>query len=757
MKTLLCFIVIVFVQLRTFGQCSPSPSEACEDAEVLCSINDLNGYQCFNYNYSNPTGCTPLCPSGGTTNNTQWWAFVTGGGQVCISFSVSNCYVTNQGIHFGIWGDCSCSESITCDPNCFNAGSRQLCALLSACETYYLFVDGCGGDVCNYTINTTGAELKPLIISKLNGPTDVCVGMKDVYYNFEVDPNYCISNNIWTLDGVELNQYERGITLDFLEPGDHVLCAKTIVGNLNKTCIQSNSKCINIKVSENEVKTGAPIQLCSFQLPYIWGSNLIYFSGIYQSTYKIGLCNVDSLREFIVLQDDEYPCNLPSTITGLVYYDLNKNGSFNKNIDVLADGVLIDNDQIDGIFFTDNGKYEMKVLPNVINIIKPYIPAGTRNSFKPNQYSVLLSPPPGQVKVGYDFAIDLQDSIDLEAILSVSRSRAGSPVLATISVNNLGANNIQNAGLNLKYPEDWKFLNANLAGSNQNGNVQWNFNSGIIGTSVKFNAWFKIPGDAPANKRFQLKAIVQTALDKRTINNESTFNDFIRNSYDPNDKLVQVIRDPNSDSPIGDLLYTVRFQNTGNDTAYNIRIRDSISHLLDPKSVRIVNSSHPCRIEMKILGVIDFYFHNINLLDSFHHEDQSHGFVQFLIKPKTNVRVNDIIGNRAAIYFDLNPPVITNEVKTSFLTIQNNAQIDLAFDILPNPFKNSFEIHYSPYNYSEGLTAILLSVEGSQIMQFDLDNSGYKIINAESLSNGLYYLKIQNKKQLLGVKKFVKL
>ncbi|MFN8329821.1 MAG: hypothetical protein U0T81_01155 [Saprospiraceae bacterium] len=97
-----------FSQLN--AQCTPS-ADNCEDANVLCSLGKVNGYMCQNPDYSNQTGCSPLCP--GTffsAQNTGWWAFVTNGGNVCITLTWSGCR-DNNGVQIGIWGDCDCNVS----------------------------------------------------------------------------------------------------------------------------------------------------------------------------------------------------------------------------------------------------------------------------------------------------------------------------------------------------------------------------------------------------------------------------------------------------------------------------------------------------------------------------------------------------------------------------------------------------------------------------------------------------------------------
>ncbi len=73
-------------------------------------------------------------------------------------------------------------------------------------------------------------------------------------------------------------------------------------------------------------------------------------------------------------------------------------------------------------------------------------------------------------------------------------------------------------------------------------------------------------------------------------------------SYDPNDKQVypagigeQHYTLINND----ELIYTIRFQNTGNDTAFNIIIADTLSNHLDRSTFRPITSSHPMRYQCR--------------------------------------------------------------------------------------------------------------------------------------------------------------
>lgn len=165
-------------------------------------------------------------------------------------------------------------------------------------------------------------------------------------------------------------------------------------------------------------------------------------------------------------------------------------------------------------------------------------------------------------------------------------------------------------------------------------------------------------------------------------------------SYDPNDKSAQpegygaahYIYDNTS------IDYTVRFQNTGTDTAFNIYVLDTLSEYLDPTTLQLGSASHSYTWEILADGVLKVNFRNIMLPDSNINEATSHGFFKYRIAQKQGNPLGALIENSAAIYFDNNPPVITNTV---FHTIgedfvQTTAVFETAaknidFLIFPNP------------------------------------------------------------------------
>ncbi|MBK8483623.1 MAG: hypothetical protein IPL31_04560 [Saprospiraceae bacterium] len=89
---------------RIVAQCIPVPSETCEEANVFCSLDQMNGYTCNTPSMTNGT-CRPACSGGGGGGHRTWWAFLSQGGSISITLNVGGCtlimdlldYVGNMG------------------------------------------------------------------------------------------------------------------------------------------------------------------------------------------------------------------------------------------------------------------------------------------------------------------------------------------------------------------------------------------------------------------------------------------------------------------------------------------------------------------------------------------------------------------------------------------------------------------------------------------------------------------------------------
>ncbi|MBK6997273.1 MAG: hypothetical protein IPH31_21010 [Lewinellaceae bacterium] len=225
-------------------------------------------------------------------------------------------------------------------------------------------------------------------------------------------------------------------------------------------------------------------------------------------------------------------------------------------------------------------------------------------------------------------------------------------------------------------------------------------------------------------------------------------------SYDPNDKTAFVDGKPETAKILPDvgLEYLIRFQNTGNDTAFNIVIADTLSQRLDPTSVVPGASSHPYYFELRDGNALRFVFNNILLPDSTTNEPASHGFVKFYIRQAPGNPIGATLSNTAAIFFDYNLPVITNESK---LVISSAVRTKEPMAILevktwPVPAHDRVELLLP-----DGASAIqswkLIDMRGQVLRSGGSESSSFFILR-NGLSSGVYWcqLLLENGKVALG-------
>ncbi|MBK9270414.1 MAG: T9SS type A sorting domain-containing protein [Saprospiraceae bacterium] len=246
----LCFAISLFTEVKLNAQCSPPWTDHCKDAHILCSPSELHGYCCSHIKYSNPSGCDPLCPSGGKSINTSWWAFKSLGGSVMIHIEVNNCSINGMGIQMGLWADCSCNESVICRSECKSSGMVSITADLDPCKDYYFFVNGCNGDICDICILIEEEREDIFPPPSLNGPQNVCLGTNaQIYYLVSEYP--CVDSYEWFLNGDNLFQDADSVGIHFVDVGDFVLCGTGFhYSNSRSICYQIGPVCKNILVSK---------------------------------------------------------------------------------------------------------------------------------------------------------------------------------------------------------------------------------------------------------------------------------------------------------------------------------------------------------------------------------------------------------------------------------------------------------------------------------------------------------------------------
>lgn len=209
----------------------------------------------------------------------------------------------------------------------------------------------------------------------------------------------------------------------------------------------------------------------------------------------------------------------------------------------------------------------------------------------------------------------------------------------------------------------------------------------------------------------------------------------VTNSFDPNDKLVL----PKGVGPLGniepgtEMKYTIRFQNTGNDTAFNVVIVDTLSNHFDLSTFKPGTASHPYRLEVTGKGrpVLNFVFRRIMLPDSNRNEPGSHGMVSFTIKHKADLPLGTSLENFADIYFDFNDPIKTNTtlntlwrqtitpgfIDTTLIVTANKQEHngENTLRLVPNPASGLVTLFVPKHN--EGMDIRIVDTKGSLAKQ----------------------------------------
>ncbi len=205
----------------------------------------------------------------------------------------------------------------------------------------------------------------------------------------------------------------------------------------------------------------------------------------------------------------------------------------------------------------------------------------------------------------------------------------------------------------------------------------WNFTNLYPSETATWQVEILVPGppDFAVGDFLLLESLTEyTDANGAHIEQGVTCGGEVRCSYDPNDKLVNPSR-PYDEVLFGeDFIYTIRFQNTGNDVAYNVTILDTLDTNLDSETFRVLGSSHSEVLNTSLdnEGILTFDFPNIFLPDSTSNLEGSNGHVTYMISALDGLAENTVINNSAGIYFDQNPPIITNtteSVMVSMLTM----------------------------------------------------------------------------------------
>ena len=343
-----------------------------------------------------------------------------------------------------------------------------------------------------------------------------------------------------------------------------------------------------------------------------------------------------------------------------------------------------------------------------------------------------------------DFADTALVDLDVQLTMASGPARPGFELVYAIDMANLTPGATGNNQVVLSFDPILTFLGASVTPSSNAGNsLTWNNmgNMNNFGTRDLL-VRFEVPSDvALIGTQLSATATVTPAMvDALPANNAATWVVAVTGSYDPNDKLANTsfghsssIYRINEDEWID---YTIRFQNTGTDTAFLVVITDTLPPDLDPATITWGACSHAHSRALVGQGVLKFTFANILLPDSNVNEPLSHGFVGFRIRPRLPVLPGTTIENIANIYFDFNPPVITEpSVLVAEFSTGASERANDVIRLLPNPVDDVLRI-----SANGTISSLRMISADGRTVDLRSGRSANREITVDGLHSGAYLL-----------------
>ncbi|WP_273445200.1 T9SS type A sorting domain-containing protein [Neolewinella agarilytica] len=281
--------------------------------------------------------------------------------------------------------------------------------------------------------------------------------------------------------------------------------------------------------------------------------------------------------------------------------------------------------------------------------------------------------------------VPTNDNPGLSVTLNSSTIRCGFEHDFWLTILNDGCQPLAGEG-RVTFPEEMEFLDSDAVPLSQEENtLTFAFDTLQPNASQRFRIRFRMPDENFAGLPVELGAVAGAMTVDGAMVEADTFaySQILRCAIDPNDKQVSPSRPEPSGSNYTQLdetlRYTIRFQNTGNDTAFTVRIQDKISESLNLETLKPLAASHPYSVSVRNDRTVVFLFEDILLPDSTTNLPGSQGFVTFEIQPFPDLDDFSTIDNTAGIYFDFNQPVITNTVTSTLVEFLDEDQDGFLF------------------------------------------------------------------------------
>lgn len=446
-------------------------------------------------------------------------------------------------------------------------------------------------------------------------------------------------------------------------------------------------------------------------------------------------------------------------ICGTVYFDANNNGA-QDNGETGISGVHVYIQKTGGSLYhayTDQQGHYCVLVPAGTYSISVSSTAFPACQISPASQSLTVTA--GQQVNNANFAVYCQPgscnlSINITPHTTVT---AGFPAWYDIQVCNIGSG-VSSGTVNMFYDPVLNFNYASPAQTSHNAStstLSWNLNNLLPGDCEYYWVSFQADSNIPLNQFvFTLANVIPAngCNDVNLNNNVDTIHQAVTGSWDPNNKLAymtnydnpnyQQVSSVNANQRIE---YVINFQNTGTGPAVNVVVNDLLSADLDANSFEFLGASHPCAVSQNA-GDLSFKFSSIMLPAESVDEANSHGWVKFAVNASNGLPGGHVISDDAAIYFDYNSAVITNDAAVTMLEPNGIDEViqNVTVVVAPNPMSEYAIIRLN--STTTGFKFRVMDITGRLVNELNASDNSLQF-DRNSLASGIYtYQVIQNNK-----------
>ncbi|UTW63948.1 VCBS repeat-containing protein [bacterium SCSIO 12741] len=367
-------------------------------------------------------------------------------------------------------------------------------------------------------------------------------------------------------------------------------------------------------------------------------------------------------------------------------------------------------------------------------------------------HSISVSGASGESHTGLDFPLQAQNALaDVSVTIGASALRRGFRNNILVNYGNEGTVTAKDVWVGVEVDPDLVLVETSIPWDSVSQNTYfWYFDSLpvqaygqlVLTDSVSLAAtlgdWKNIPA-----------SITTSTAENNLANNQSLAREEIVGAVDPNDKLAWPRGFGAAHLVLASdtLTYKIRFQNIGNYPAARVVVLDTLSGDLDWTSLHDLKMSHDGEFTLFENGVLHVLFDGIELPDSMSDPLLSQGFISFKILPRVQTLSGTVIRNTAAIQFDFNDYIITNEV---FHTVVDRMDGDewVKMIVYPNPVQPESKLELVMTGEEHLPITIrqlqVFTLSGTLVASREIDEPGPVSLDDIPWGNGMYILKIRD-------------